>query len=171
MLGAGWIVARSACGIVGDGFYASSQDAFEIGHYSSDGQLLRSVRRRWEPVAVTAAEIAELREGMLAREASQPAMMLGMAEAVLANMQYPDAHPAHGWMLVDRNYHLWVLETPSDEEAGRVWSVFDPEGHFLGSVPTPPRLRVTEIGADYVLGVRLDDLDVPQVRLHRLVKP
>jgi hypothetical protein len=55
---------------------------------------------------------------------------------------------------------------PGSDE--RRWTVFSPEGRALGSVVTPPGLRVLEIGRDYVLGVWQDELDVEYVRMHRL---
>jgi hypothetical protein len=79
-----------------------------------------------------------------------------------------------------RDGHLWVEAhathdellggSPGDVAAGR-WSVFTPEGRWLGTARTPAGLRVTEIGADYVLGVAVDSLDVESVRLHAIVKP
>ena len=38
----------------------------------------------------------------------------------------------------------------------------------LGRVATPPGLEVHEIGEDYILGVELNDLDVPFVRRYPL---
>ena len=49
--------------------------------------------------------------------------------------------------------------------------MFDTEGRWLGMVETPRQFTVNEIGADYVLGVWLDDLDVQHVRMYRLEKP
>jgi hypothetical protein len=57
----------------------------------------------------------------------------------------------------------------SADDPGR-WTVFDPEGRMLGTVATPARFRVFEIGTDYVLGVWADDMDVEHVRLFTLEK-
>ena len=48
--------------------------------------------------------------------------------------------------------------------------MFDGTGRFLGTVDTPANGFVTHIGADFVLGVWLDELDVEQVRMYRLIK-
>lgn len=48
------------------------------------------------------------------------------------------------------------------------WHVFHPDGNLLGTVRTPAGLRVLEIGADYVLGVARDGLDVEQVLVYGL---
>jgi hypothetical protein len=41
--------------------------------------------------------------------------------------------------------------------------VFAPSGVLVATVRTPTNLRVTEIGAIYVLGVQTDSLDGPRV--------
>ena len=48
--------------------------------------------------------------------------------------------------------------------------MFDPEGRLLGSVQMPERFRPTHIGADFVLGVARDEMDVERVRLYTLEK-
>ena len=42
---------------------------------------------------------------------------------------------------------------------------------MLGFVETPPRLRVLEIGEDYILGVVRDELGVESVQLWALERP
>jgi hypothetical protein len=51
------------------------------------------------------------------------------------------------------------------------WIVFDSDGRWLGAVEVPPNGRVSEIGADYVLGVWRDELDVERVQMFELIKP
>lgn len=41
-----------------------------------------------------------------------------------------------------------------------------PEGIWLGHGSLPARLRILEIGGDYILGVEQDDLDVERVVLY-----
>jgi hypothetical protein len=51
------------------------------------------------------------------------------------------------------------------------WTVFDTEGRLLGALEIAGRVRVVDIGSDYVLGVWQDDLDVERVILYELLKP
>jgi long-subunit acyl-CoA synthetase (AMP-forming) len=51
------------------------------------------------------------------------------------------------------------------------WLVFDTAGSWLGTVDTPARFTLNEIGADYILGVVRDSLDVQYVQMYRLEKP
>ena len=46
--------------------------------------------------------------------------------------------------------------------------VFRPDGVYLGAVKLPPDLRITEIGADYILGIVRDDMDVQYVWVYGL---
>lgn len=48
--------------------------------------------------------------------------------------------------------------------------MFAPEGRFLGTVETP-KMRVTEIGRDFVAGIETDELGVGYVTVYELVKP
>jgi hypothetical protein len=49
--------------------------------------------------------------------------------------------------------------------------VFDPLGHWLGTVEAPPGLSILQVGGDFVLGVSRDPMDVETVQVHRLLKP
>jgi hypothetical protein len=49
-----------------------------------------------------------------------------------------------------------------------VWSLFSPEGVWLGDVEAPDGLDLLDSRDDLVLGVWRDALDVPYVQLHRL---
>lgn len=46
--------------------------------------------------------------------------------------------------------------------------VFDAVGAHLGSVALPDRFDALEVGDDYVLGVYLDDDDVPFIRMYEM---
>jgi hypothetical protein len=84
-------------------------------------------------------------------------------------LPFPETMPAYGAILADRGGGLWVQEYAPPWEEGPVrWTVFDPDGRQLGTLALPPRFRATDVGADYVLGVAQDELDVQQVQMYRL---
>ena len=85
---------------------------------------------------------------------------------------------------LDELGNLWVRRGPSPAEGdpgtvreftlpdGGEWAVpqssglhdvFRPDGAYLGTVKLPHNLRITEIGADYILGIVLDEMDVQYV--------
>ena len=79
--------------------------------------------------------------------------------------------PTFRRLATDTEHNLWVEEyrRPGDDVPS--WSVFDPDGHFLGMVTGPEGLNVTDIGADYMLGIVRDDMEVERVVMYALVKP
>ena len=50
----------------------------------------------------------------------------------------------------------------------RRWYILDPEGRAVATVTMPPRLRIEEIGTDYILGVATDGDGVETVRMYGL---
>jgi len=74
-------------------------------------------------------------------------------------MPLVDSYPAFSGVLADRAGYLWVRAYQ-----GAAWTVFDAEGRIQGLVETPPGLRTFEIGEDYLLGWRYDELGVEYVQ-------
>jgi hypothetical protein len=66
--------------------------------------------------------------------------------------------------------NLWVRRNTLPDEA-EAYSVISPDGSWLGYVQMPTRFRVTQIGANFVVGIWADSLDVPHVRVYGLLKP
>lgn len=129
-------------------------DRFEMQEVAFDGRRLRLVRldRPARPVTEEDREVDE---------APGP-----------FEYSFADSFPHHYDLFADADDNLWVQEyRPFDEPAPRDWSVFDPEGHHLGTVTLPARFDLHEIGRDYVLGRWRDELDVEYIHLYRLEKP
>ncbi len=148
-----------------NGWYYGSKDEFEIEHYSSDGRLIRLIRRAVANRPVTAEHAAERRQGAMERYGKMPAVFRDWR----ANMPVPETMPAHDAITTDDEGNLWVAEyrLPSEQPS---WAVFDVDGRFFGNVETPGRGEVTHIGSDFVLGIWQGEADVEQVRMYRLIK-
>ena len=86
-------------------------------------------------------------------------------------MQEPEHFPAHGRLVADALGYLWVQEYRLPGEGDAPWLVFDTEGRLAARVSLPEGLNVFEIGADYVLGEALDELNVEYVQLFALSRP
>lgn len=80
----------------------------------------------------------------------------------------PELRPAFSDLRVDDLGDLWVAEWEHDPDDVAGWHVFTSDGELRGRVAIPPGLRIQEIGADYVLGVRENELDVPFVQRYAL---
>jgi hypothetical protein len=150
----------------GDLLYYGSSDAYEIEVRASHGTLQRLIRRPIPKAPVTAEEVEEFHRDYDEREEG----MAPIWRDLYSQMTLPETKPAYGRLLVDAERNLWVAEYSDERDDAGTWSVFDPEGRFLGTVETPTGGRVQQIGDDFVLGVWRDELDVEYVRLYELIK-
>lgn len=80
----------------------------------------------------------------------------------------PAEVPAVAEILVDRSGFVWVQEYRLPWESQLLWNILDQEGSWIGSLKTPPDVRVFEIGEDYLLGRHLDELGVERLVLYAL---
>jgi hypothetical protein len=91
--------------------------------------------------------------------------------AVVEVLPAPELRPPYSDLHLDSEGFVWLSRyrnTRLEPDDPTLWYVFDPDGSWLGSIMTPPRFTVFEIGEDYLLGVRRDELDVEHVQLLRL---
>ena len=154
---------------------------YEIRAFAADGTLRRIVRRDHTPIHPTPAyREAFFREflrerGFSPEVASSEEEALEQVRQTMGEIPLPETLPAFATVLTDAIDHLWVreftildgeFEIPGQEtSAGPVWTVFDPHGHVLGFVETPPGLLIYEIGADYILGHETDEDGIEYVQL------
>jgi hypothetical protein len=154
--------------IHGDNFFFGSSDSFDVGRYSSDGRLQRSIRWATLSLEVTPEDIENYKQQEIERSGDETRRQF--VERMFEGMPFPSTMPAYQQMLADAEGNLWVEEyqRPGDDQPR--WTVFDPGGAMLGVVETPPNFTVYQIGLDFVLGRWTDDLDVEHVRLYQLIK-
>lgn len=151
-------------------------DAYEIRVHGSDGGLRRLIRRGREPVPLTEELAKTLSERMLNEvTAGGPAglreTLVPEVRRALGDMPRPEALPPYKGLLVDAEMNLWVREFSTAENGPSDWSVFDPEGKWLGQVTLPAGLNPLEIGPDYVLGKSRGSLDEELILVAPLTKP
>jgi hypothetical protein len=159
-----------------DGFYAGDSDRYEVEHHGPDGALRRLIRRAHVPRPVTGADVEAYfaaRGGM--KVSGMPAAERARWEAAQRarrdRLPRRATLPAFAQLLVDGKGNLWVRDPQPRREEAHAWSVFDPEGRWLGTVRTPAGFDVKQIGADWILGTAKDELDVEHVRVYRIQKP
>jgi len=151
--------------ISGDRFFAGHSERYEIARYSAAGRPDLILRLDRPPTPIAPAELQRYKAEELE---DADATFRHEAARNLEEMPYPATYPAFADVLVDRAGQLWVLDYPRPGNDERRWVVYTPDGHALGTVTTPPAVRVLEVGGDYLLGVWQDELDVEYVRLYRL---
>jgi hypothetical protein len=103
---------------------------------------------------------------------------VGTTDAAISEMQrrqfailpHRDTLPAFSRVLVDGEGNVWMEEFRINLAAAAAWSVFDPNGRWLGRAETPAGLKVMLIAGGSVVGVTRDDVGVERVAVHPLVR-
>ncbi len=153
------------------GFYWGTPDRYEIRKYDLEGRVRRIIRRPVEAKPVEPSMIEQLMEIELDRVRQfQGDDAVAAARARFESQEFGDLTPLFMTAFVDDEKRLWVGS--SEWPLGRFatdWSIFSPEGRWLGEIQAPEGLRILDVSGDAVLGVWHDQLDVPYVQVHRLV--
>jgi len=161
-------IADAEVALFDDQVYVADNDRFEVRVYSPRGAPVRFVRLLRPNVPVTADDLARYREERLAGEEDENNRR--SLRRLLDAMPFPDTYPAFDRLVVDEVGNLWFAEYPRVRATRGAYTVFDATGRLLGTVRMSPGIRVVEIGDDYVLGYRLDELDVQHFGVYDLVK-
>ena len=142
--------------------YATDGDDYEIRQFSDTGVLQRVLRRVEPPEEpVTRSYIRRIRAD---NEAFSPAWDWAAWERMLVEL-LPRYEPAIRSLKVDSAGYLWVADRATAEDG---WSVFSPEGRWLGTVPLP-RGQIHWIGSDLPIISTIDmDLGIETVAGYRL---
>jgi hypothetical protein len=135
---------------------------YEVLVYRPDGRLVRRIRRAVDREPVREADVSRARQEEILRAGPRYAEAIARRWALVP---VPATKPAFSGIAVDEAGRLWVMAPSAD--GGDEAAIFDADGRYLGPVRLPPKLAITEIGRDYVLGTATDENDVEHVRLHR----
>ena len=145
-----------------DGVVLGRADRMEFMRMGRSGDSRRIVRAPVLDRALTPREVEAERAAMM-RPGTSPRV-----REVVHRLPAPDVRPAYRDLQVDAEGAVWVEAYRSPRLGGDdpgEWHVFGPDGAWLGTVHTPARFRVLDIGADFVLGVRRDSMDVERVEV------
>jgi hypothetical protein len=150
------------------GVWLGTAESWEISFHGTDGRLRRLVRTDRARRPVTEADRrahveAEVADATTENEARQ-------IRGLLEEMPGADVFPPYRSFLVDALGYLWVEDYLGANEDVPRWTVFDARGRAVARLETPGRTRVLEIGADYLLGRTLDELDVESLTLWDLTR-
>lgn len=140
---------------------------FEITSFAEDGTPTRILRVSgiWPSPSADAIR-ARMREVLEESGQGTPA---DPRAAKVYDEFLPERTPHFSRLLQGADGTLWVASYELTMDDGFDWLVFSSEGGLLGSVHTPPGLRVHDVGGGRVLGEVRDSLDVPYVQRYRLL--
>jgi hypothetical protein len=159
---------RSATAVGAERFYFGTSESYEIQAFRPDGQLEALIRRLHENLAVRPEDLSNYireRQRYVSGENARRRM-----ETMFRGLPLPATMPAYGSMLLDAEGNLSVEEYPPPGTERPRWAVFDGEGRWLGTVELPARFEPFQIGTDFILGRRVDELDVQYLEQYRLVR-
>lgn len=135
---------------------------YSVDVWSPEGRLMRVIRRLDGRRAPTEQEVEAAMEMAMRPPPMGPAP---------ARPEIPDLAPTAFGLTVGIQADVWVRRAPvpgmQDET---VFDAFDLEGRFRGEFRFEGYFWLYEVGDDYLLGAWLDELGIPHIRLHRLVR-
>lgn len=173
-----WFAPIAVAAVGHDVLYFGRGDSFQVEVYDAGGRMTRIVRRSHQPRAVTDELRNQLKTWYLDRAKSSPRMNDQMLERMRQSVEaapFAETLPPYSAMLLDPTGHLWVEEfrwIVHDERqpiAGPThWSVFDPEGVWLGNVEMPADFILRKVAEHRVYGFVIDEVGVKEVYAHSL---
>jgi len=152
-----------------DRFFFAAGDEYEIEAYEPTGRLSRLIRLERDLVNVTVEDGSRHIEEMAA-QANQESEARVIRQR-LADLPLPEKFPAFANLKADALGFLWAERYRRPGQEDSAWDIFDPEGVLTAQVALPPRVYPLEIGADYLLALHWDELDVEYVHLYALQRP
>ncbi len=152
-----------------DRLWLGNGDSWEIRAYALDASLTRIVRFGREQKRVTQT----LRDAYLAErlEDAEDEEDARLIRTQFGEMPSPERVPPYQTFIVDALENLWIGEYVLPGEETRTYTIVDSDGRATGRITFPSRTLPLDIGADYVLGATLDELDVQRLALWRLDRP
>ena len=151
-----------------DRVYGGNGERFEVRVISSTGILEGIWRVEWSRRVVTSTDLARDKAALLA---SAPNDEVRRQLAVdYDEAPAPEAMPAYSGLVVDVLGNLWAEEYHTSYDGEKQYLVFSSMGEVIARIQLPSNLNITEIGADYVLGVWKDDSGVEFIREYSLRK-
>lgn len=167
--------------VVGDRLYLGSTHRAEFRAFDRRGRLRSILRYRTGPRPVTEADRRTYRERREELIAANPSFRESFRVPRLSDFPLSDERPAHSGLLGDDQDRLWVRGHPRslggwpylvtwDRTAEpEVWTVFDADGRWVGSLEMPPGFELMSARHARALGILRDALDRESVRVYRIV--
>ena len=145
----------------------------EVRLLDSAFQLRRIVRWSDPGREITPADVREWRDNYAESRGGRNSDRWSQFDDVRVDPEIPaaDFFPAFTYIMLGRDGRLWVLPYQRPGQDRRNFMAFQSDGTFVCHLTQPPSFNVHEFGADYALGVEVDELGVQTVAMYRLSHP
>lgn len=151
------------------GVWIGTQEVFDIAHYSFTGEMTHRLRDLSMDLTYGESDVVELGERLADRLGADSERRSAMV-ARLLELPAPPTRAAHGEIRVATGGEVWVADAVHPQFSPPWWTVIDPATGDVARVRMPEGFRLHDVGADRVVGVFTDALDVQYVRVYRLVR-
>lgn len=150
-----------------DRVYVGDNDSTTIHAFTLDGKPAGSFVVADKARPVTAADLDRYKQSLLdwAEMNKRPRETVEQDWAITPK---PSRMPYWGTALVDRTGALWISGPEARPATPTSWTVFDKSGRRLGALDVPAGFKPKDIGADYVLGIQVDDDGVETISMYAL---
>ena len=144
-------------------FVVTLPDRSEVRWYAPDGGLRRVAR--WDaPIREMTPELYDRYVEGLPYPPDRRARIREQNEG----LPLPSSVPTIEALRIDPSGQVWLQKFRLTPDEPGAWTVLAPDGTWLGDVIMPDGLDVREIGRDYVVGIRRDELEVEYVEVYAL---
>lgn len=145
----------------GHSIFTGDGKGFIVSELNDRGQLRRILRRAYDPEPVTPEAIASFEASML--DLFQLDEQKAQIRRLFTEWSYPRTQPQYDRLVIDKTGGIWLRHFHIDARRAATWSVLDTARGWLGEIMLPASVVVKEIGDEYILGVRIDDLGVEYI--------
>lgn len=143
----------------------------EIRVFDSEYKLVAIVRWNAGDRSVRSSDLEAYRQAYRESRAWRGEPSAVDAAYMSAKRPAADLFPAFSEILMGNDGHLFVFPYKRPRQAREGAMVFAPTGEFRCHLPPIPGFEVWEAGADYLLGVHLDEMESATVMLYRFGPP
>lgn len=150
-----------------DGVYVGISSRYEIGVFSTEGELEAVFGIELPALPVTDADIERYAEEEAAREGLSGDRAREIARDL--REQVPEHFPFFDRLLVASNGDIWVRRYAKPTDETHRWDVFSDTGAYRGSLEVPGAFEPMDVGDGRVTGRWRGILDEGYVRVYRLI--
>jgi hypothetical protein len=147
-----------------DRVFIGTADSAAVEVFGLDGRRLTTVSLAIPPRRATRGHLERAIDEMLPLFPGP--IRAGIRQRMLA-LPLPERLPAYSAVLVDPHATLWVVASVPGDPDTRLLAV-NPAGRQAADLRLPVRIRVFEVGPDYILAGYEDSNDEPHVAVFRL---
>jgi hypothetical protein len=153
----------------GDLFVVSDSAGRTIDLRDRTGRMLRSIAVPGAPFVLARAQREMAKADLVGDPRMPPTFRRALSEALDAVLQRPIA--AYDSVLSDGHGGTWIRMTRGFDATLRTWTIVDRSGTARARVLVPDRLRVLEVGPDYLLAADDSGVQLPVVKEFALIGP